>query len=69
MFVVLLWFSPWTSIPYSDAMGLIIPILFFMFIQPSKRLGRIVKMIALGGLTAIGYYIKPKQSSLLLLYS
>lgn len=62
MFVVLLWFSPWTSIPYSDAMGLILPILiFYVYTTPTTReLGRIVKMISLGGLTAIGYFIKPQ---------
>lgn len=62
MFVVILWFSPWTSIPYSDAMGLIIPIfIFYVYTTPTKReLGRIVKLISLGGLTAIGYLIKPQ---------
>lgn len=62
MFVVLLWFSPWTSIPYSDAMGLIIPIhIFYIYTTPTKReLARLVKMISLGVLTAIGYFIKPQ---------
>ena len=62
MYVVILWFSPWTSIPYSDAMGLILPIfIFYVYTTPTKReLGRIVKVISLGGLTAIGYFIKPQ---------
>ena len=62
MFVVILWFSPWTSIPYSDAMGLIIPIfIFYVYTTPTKReLERIVKLISLGGLTVIGYLIKPQ---------
>lgn len=60
-YVILLGTSPWLVIPYSDSMGILIPILIlriYHFIQNGKRV--YIKWIAVSVLAFIGYHIKPQ---------
>lgn len=58
LYLLLVGFSPWTSIPYSDALGLLFPIALLALYQSSHLWG---KIIGLSVLTAIGYAIKPQS--------
>ena len=60
--MILVGFSPWTSIPYSDSVGLLFPMLFitvYYMVRPQKLTAVIVKFFILGSIAAVGYAIKP----------
>lgn len=61
IYILLVVLSPWISIPYSDAVGLFFPVtILYIYMQvPQKALGRVMKYLAIGFLSAVGYKIKP----------
>ena len=61
--LILVGFSPWTSIPYSDSVGLLFPMLFitiYYMTSPSHMTAVTVKFFVLGAIAAVGYAIKPQ---------
>lgn len=63
VYLLLIGMSPWVSIPYSDSIGLIIPICIVqLYSQTQKRTGmkKTVIWMIIGFLTIIGYKIKPQ---------
>lgn len=61
LYVILLGTSPWLVVPYSDSMGILIPILIlriYHFIGNGKHL--YLKWAAVSMLAYIGYHIKPQ---------
>lgn len=61
LYVLILGFSPWVSIPYSDAMGLIFPALI-LYLYVSARKGKYfcVKVFLLAAVSVFAYKIKPQ---------
>lgn len=64
IYVVSVGLSPWVSIPYSDGVGLIIPItmIFLLTIKSQRSLVRTLKWLALGGLGYLSLQIKPQTT-------
>lgn len=64
IYAVLVGLSPWVSIPYSDGVGLIIPItmIFLLTIKSQRSLVRMLKWLALGGLGYLSLQIKPQTT-------
>ncbi len=60
--VALVGFSPWSSIPYTDALALLFPILLlFLFLRPSAtQRGSVAKWAIFGIVAAIGFSLKPQ---------
>ena len=60
LYLLLVWMSPWWSIPYSDIWGLMVAvaILWTATTLPFKRLW--LKLMILGAATVVGYYIRPQ---------
>ena len=60
--------SPWVSIPYSDGVGLIIPItmILLLTIKSQRSLVRTLKWLALGGLGYLSLQIKPQTTIMLI---
>ena len=60
---VLVLLSPWIMVPYSDALGLLFPILlFYLYLVQAGAQSRAVKLLvqaAMGVTAAIGYNVKP----------
>lgn len=55
--------SPWTVIPYSDSIALIIPVttvLMYSKLREKERVPIFIRIIACAILPTIGYYIKPQ---------
>lgn len=58
-YILLIWLSPWVSIPYSESWGLIFPILIlYLYVNLDSYV--YLKIIILAILTSIGYAIKPQ---------
>lgn len=57
---LLVWFSPWWSIPYSDVWGLmaVVTILWLYAVLPFKR--RWLKVFLIAAASVTGYYIRPQ---------
>ena len=61
VYVAFIGISPWTLIPYSDSMGLILPILLFRLYQrQQKSPHKVLLWIAIALVSALGYLIKPQ---------
>lgn len=60
VFVLLIQFSPWISIPYSDGTGLILPILILAIYCSSFKKYFLLKWILIITISVIGYKIKPQ---------
>lgn len=60
VFVLLIQFSPWISIPYSDGTGLILPILILAIYCSSFKKYYLLKWILIITISVIGYKIKPQ---------
>lgn len=60
LYLLLVWMSPWWSIPYSDIWGLMVAvaILWTATTLTFKRLW--LKLMILGAATVVGYYIRPQ---------
>lgn len=62
IFYFLLGLSPWTSIPYSDALGLLFPITLLALYQSLENpRWRIAKLSCMALTCAVGYAIKPQS--------
>lgn len=60
-------FSPWLTIPYTDAMTLLIPISVLRLYQTAKAgTHPVVKWAAIGFLSAFGYKLKPQCAIILI---
>ena len=61
LFLLLIGFSPWVSIPYSDSMGLVFPVLILRLYtaSPSRRWLNGLCCFGVGFFSLIGYQIKP----------
>lgn len=65
LYIGLIGISPWVSIPYSDSMGLIFPILIFaLYLRKVPGRKVILKWLAMAGLGWIGYHVKPQTAIL-----
>lgn len=62
MYIALVGISPWVSIPYSDSVALLFPMLiFFIYTRRDLNKGTIVtKWLLIGFVTYLGYTIKPQ---------
>ena len=61
LFVLFIGISPWFVIPYSDSLGLFLPILiFYIYIKKFKENHTLVKWLLIGLTSFIGYNIKPQ---------
>ena len=63
VYLLLIGISPWVSIPYSDSMGLILPIAILgVYIWSERCSGKVKNFLwaVMGFLTIIGYHIKPQ---------
>ena len=61
LYIILIWLSPWTSIPYSDSMGLVYPILiYYLYISLDNKRFELMKLIFIGVFSVCGYFIKPQ---------
>lgn len=61
MYIFLIGASPWVSIPYSDSMGLIFPILILhIYLNMQTTRHQLIHWILLTFLSFIGYKIKPQ---------
>jgi putative membrane protein len=60
-YIILLWFSPWTSIPYSDSFGLFFPILMlYLYVMESSNVFlNYLRVAFIVFVSIIGYAIKP----------
>ena len=60
IYLVLVWFSPWWSIPYSDVWGLMVSValLWLATTLPFRR--GWLKLLIIGVVTVLGYYIRPQ---------
>ena len=64
IYLVLVWSSPWVSIPYTDSLSLMFPI-FIMFLftrRPQSKKAIVLKWFIIGFITYIGYSLKPQVS-------
>lgn len=60
-YILLIWISPWVSIPYSDSIGLIFPIsILYLYLVLDCKKFFILKIIGIGVLSTIGYFVKPQ---------
>lgn len=60
-YFILVWLSPWVSIPYSDSMGLLFPILtIYLFV--TRRRFTVFKIVLMAIVMVIGYSIKPQSA-------
>lgn len=65
LYILTLGISPWVSIPYSDSIGVIFPVLILLLYCyiPSSSIKRIIiKYLVIGSCTIIAYQIKPQTS-------
>ena len=61
VYVMIPGLSPWVTVPYSDATGLLFPaLLFYLYVYICKKKKYTMPVLAMGGLACIGYYIKPQ---------
>lgn len=62
LFALLIIFSPWTSIPYSDSMALVFPILelWLFLLNPKNKKKIFLKWFILSTVSYLGYKIKPQ---------
>lgn len=59
-YTLLVWLSPWWSIPYSDIWGLMLAVLILWLATTLPFRRNWVRLLVVGALTALGYYIKPQ---------
>lgn len=59
-YTLLVWLSPWWSIPYSDIWGLMLAVLILWIATTLPFRRRWLRIFVVAALTAIGYYIKPQ---------
>ena len=61
LYVMLVVFSPWVSIPYSDSLGLFLPTgILTAYLLWSKDRSVFWKWMVISGLSVFGYHIKPQ---------
>lgn len=61
MYVLIVGVSPWVSIPYSDSMGLIFPVLFLYLYFLTQNGSMIwLKCLCMAAVAVLGYKIKPQ---------
>lgn len=61
MYVLIIGVSPWVSIPYSDSMGLIFPVLFlYLYFLSQNGKWIWVKCLCMTATAVLGYKIKPQ---------
>lgn len=62
-YIVLIGLSPWVSIPYSDSMALVFPILMlYIYISLESKKYNNIKIFGLIFLAVLGYRLKPQTS-------
>ena len=60
LYVLLVGFSPWVVVPYTDVTGLIFPILIYaIYLKRHSMKNRILPWFFIAFLSGVGYYIKP----------
>ena len=59
-YLLLVWFSPWWSIPYSDIWGLMVTVVLLWLTTTLPFRHRWVKLLIVGATTALAYYIRPQ---------
>ncbi|MDO4744809.1 MAG: hypothetical protein Q4A86_05455 [Clostridia bacterium] len=57
--ILVIGLSPWVSIPYSDSLALLFPILILLLYLWQLRKNRLVLALLIGFVSCIGYHIKP----------
>ena len=64
IYAILIGLSPWVSIPYTDGVGLLLPILllFIYTLRPTKWWWRLGKWLAVGALGYLSLQIKPQTT-------
>ena len=61
IYIILMGLSPWISIPYSDSMALIIPIImFYLYIRLCDGYSKIINTFLIVFLAVFGYMLKPQ---------
>lgn len=60
LYTLLVWLSPWWSVPYSDIWGLMLAVLIFWMATTLPFRRQWVKILSVAALSALGYYIKPQ---------
>ncbi|WP_314991842.1 hypothetical protein [uncultured Gemella sp.] len=61
IYIILIGLSPWVSIPYSDSMALIIPIImFYLYIRLCNGYSKIINTFLIVFLAVFGYMLKPQ---------
>ena len=61
MYVLIIGVSPWVSIPYSDSMGLIFPVLFlYLYLMTQNGRWIWLKCLCMAAAAVLGYKIKPQ---------
>lgn len=63
LYVVLIGLSPWVSIPYSDSVALVIPVLIlYLYIGLKDRQLKYIRIICISSLGVLGYMLKPQTT-------
>ena len=61
LFILLAGISPWVSIPYSDSMGLAVPVaVLLLYLKPVNGKKVILKWFGIAALSWLGYKLKPQ---------
>lgn len=64
-YVLLVGLSPWTSIPYSDSIALIIPVLIlYLYLGLEDRKLKYIRIVCISFLGVLGYMLKPQTTIL-----
>ena len=67
LYVVLIGLSPWVSIPYSDSVALVIPVLIlYLYIGLKDRQLKYIRIICISSLGVLGYMLKPQITIILI---
>lgn len=60
LYLLLVWLSPWWSIPYSDVWGLMLSVLMLWMATAAPFKREWVRIFTIAAVCALGYYIKPQ---------
>ena len=60
LYTLLVWLSPWWSVPYSDIWGLMLSVLLLWMATAAPFKRQWVRIFVFAAVSALGYYIKPQ---------
>ncbi len=60
LYTLLVWLSPWWSVPYSDIWGLMLSVLLLWMATAAPFKMQWVRIFVFAAVSALGYYIKPQ---------